>query len=177
MAHAEAGMGFGIAIRQAVPDDIENIHRALLGIAEAVGETDMVQSTPEDLRRFGFGERPAFYALIAENESKFVGMCLYFRIFSSWMGRPGVYVQDLFVDEQFRGLKIGERLLREVARRSRTEDGVYLRLSVDTENRVAQSFYERLGIKWSRREQVHKIVGEPFLRFAEPDMDATPEPR
>lgn len=159
-----------IVIRPGTPADIANIHASLAGIADAVGEAHKMICTPDDLRRFGFGESPAFSTLIAETGQKFAGMCLYFPIFSSWMGRSGIYIQDLFVEKRFRGLKIGERLLRRAAALSKAQGGVHLRLSVDTENHAAQAFYERLGIGHSQGEQVHKIAGDAFFAFA--DLDA-----
>jgi ribosomal protein S18 acetylase RimI-like enzyme len=161
-----------ITIRPARIEDAEAIHGSLLGIAETVGELHKVTSTPDDIRRYGFGTHTAFEVLIAEIDSEFAGMCLYFPIFSSWMGRPGVYIQDLFVAEHFRGLKVGERLLRRVAKLSKDAGGVYLRLSVDTENFRAQAFYDRLGIKFVPDEQVHKILGEAFFRLADTDSQA-----
>lgn len=156
-----------IVIRPATPADIANIHAGLAGIAETVGEAHKMTSTPDDLRRFGFGENPAFSTLIAETGTEFAGMCLYFPIFSSWMGRPGIYVQDLFVEKRFRGFRIGEHLLRRVAALSRAQGGVYLRLSVDTGNHAARAFYERLGIGHSHGEQVHRIDGEAFFALAD----------
>ena len=93
----------------AKPADADDIHAALLGIAEAIGKPQAMRSTALDIRRDGFGEHPHFHVLIAEIGSDFAGMCLYFPIYSTWMGRPGAYVQDLFVHERFRGGRIGER--------------------------------------------------------------------
>ena len=58
----------------------------------------MKSTTSEDIRRFGFGDDPAFETLIAEIDGRFAGCCLFFPSFSTWIGRPGVYVQDLYVD-------------------------------------------------------------------------------
>ena len=70
--------------------------RAMVGIADdRSSELHKVKSTPDDIRRFGFGEAPAFEALIAEIDGRFAGCCLFFASFSTWRGRPGVYVQDL----------------------------------------------------------------------------------
>jgi ribosomal protein S18 acetylase RimI-like enzyme len=160
-----------IVIRPGTMGDIANIHAGLAGIANTVGEAHKMTCTLDDLRRFGFGENPVFSTLVAEIESEFAGMCLYFPIFSSWMGRPGIYIQDLFVEKRFRGLKIGERLLRRVAALSKTQGGVYLRLSVDTDNHAAQAFYQRLGIEHAHGEQVHRIDGEAFFALA--DLDGT----
>ena len=158
-------------IRPGRVDDAETIHAALLRLGTHIGAHQEITSTPDDLRRYGFGVKPAFSTLIAEVGGEFAGLCLHFPIFSTWMGRPGVYVQDLYVEDRFRGRRIGERLLRRVARDCRKDGGVYLRLSVDTDNETAKAFYERLGIAWSDYEQVQKIVGEAFFAFADAPED------
>lgn len=160
-----------ITLRPGRVEDVETIHAALLKLGAHIGAPEEIRSTPEDLRRFGFGDKPAFFTLIAEVGGVFAGLCLYFPIFSTWMGRPGVYVQDLYVEDRFRGRRIGERLLRHVARECRRDGGVYLRLSVDTDNEIAKAFYERLGIGWSSYEQTQKIIGEAFFAFADKTED------
>lgn len=153
--------------RPGTVDDVETIHAALLKLGTHIGAHQEITSTSEDLRRYGFGEKPAFSTLIAEVGGEFAGLCLHFPIFSTWMGRPGVYVQDLYVEDRFRGRKIGERLLRRVAAQCREQGGVYLRLSVDSDNEGAKAFYERLGIAWSSYEQTQKIIGDAFFAFAD----------
>ena len=158
-------------IRPGRVDDVDTMHAALLRLGTHIGAHQEITSTPDDLRRYGFGEKPAFSALIAEVGGEFAGLCLHFPIYSTWMGRPGVYVQDLYVEDRFRGRRIGERLLRRVARDCRKDGGAYLRLSVDTDNETAKTFYERLGIAWSDYEQTQKIVGEAFFAFADAPED------
>jgi ribosomal protein S18 acetylase RimI-like enzyme len=160
-----------LAIRPARPDDAEAIHAALLGIGETVGEVHKIRSTPDDIRRDGFGPQARFHTLIAETGSEFAGMCLYFPIYSTWMGKPGAYVQDLFVAEKFRGLKVGEKLLRHLARDVRNGGGAYIELAVDTGNIAAQRFYERIGITHRSDDQIHRITGEAFLAFADTDRE------
>lgn len=163
-----------VEIRPAVIADAGSIYRGLTGIADTVDERHLVKSTVDDIRRYGFGNKPAFAALIAEAGGEFAGMCLYFPIFSSWMGRPGVYVQDLFVDPRFRGRAVGESLLRRTAALCRQAGGVYLRLSVDTGNASAIRFYERIGVVHSPTEQTHKIAGEAFFSLAAADDGGAP---
>ncbi|OBQ90576.1 GNAT family N-acetyltransferase [Mesorhizobium sp. AA23] len=160
-----------IILRPAQIEDAETIHAALLRLGTHIGAHQEITSTPDDLRRYGFGAKPAFSTLIAEVDGEFAGLCLHFPIFSTWMGRPGVFVQDLYVEDRFRGCRIGEKLLRRVAKECRAAGGVYLRLSVDTDNETAKTFYEKLGIGWSSYEQVHKIVGESFFAFADAPED------
>ena len=158
-----------VAIRRAGIGDVSTIHAAILALSRHLGSEEHVLSSEDDLRRYGFGSEPAFHAHIAEIGGTVAGVCLPFPIFSTWMGRPGVYIQDLYVNEQFRGRNVGERLLRHVARLSREAGAVYLRLSVDVDNVGAQAFYEKLAIRRSEYEQVHKITGEAFAAFCEED--------
>lgn len=160
-----------VLIRPGAIEDVETIHAAILRLGHHIGAPEEITSTAEDLRIHGFGEKPAFSTLIAEVGGEFAGLCLHFPIFSTWMGRPGVYVQDLYVEDRFRGRGIGERLLRQAARECRRNGGVYLRLSVDTDNESARAFYERLGIAWSSYEQTRKIVGDAFFAFADAPED------
>jgi ribosomal protein S18 acetylase RimI-like enzyme len=99
-------------------------------------------------------------------------MCLYFPIYSTWMGKPGAYVQDLFVAGKFRGRKVGEKLLGRLARDVRNRGGAYIELAVDTGNHAAQRFYERIGITHRSDDQIHRITGEAFFAFADTDEDS-----
>jgi len=160
-----------ISIRFAGPDDMDVVFTALEGIADTVNERHKLTSTADDLRRFGFNDRPAFETLIAEIEGGFAGCCLYFPSFSTWIGRPGVYVQDFFVAETFRGRGVGERLLRRLAAVTRERGGRYIRLAVDTQNFRAQAFYTRCGIRHRTDEQIHAARDEDFDRLADADID------
>lgn len=160
-----------ISIRFATVEDAGNIFSALVGIAETVKERHKLKSSVDDIRRFGFGEAPAFETLIAEIDGRFAGCCLYFASFSTWFGRPGVYVQDFFVAEEFRGRGVGERLLRRLAAVTRRRGGCYIRLAVDTENHRAQAFYTRLGIKHSDTEQIHAAYDKDFEALADADAE------
>ncbi len=160
-----------ISIRFAGPDDMDVVFTALEGIADTVNERDKLTSTADDLRRFGFNDHPAFETLIAEVDGRFAGCCLYFPSFSTWIGRPGVYVQDFFVAETFRGRGVGERLLRRLAAVTRERGGRYIRLAVDTGNRRAQAFYTRCGIRHRADEQIHAARDEDFDRLADADID------
>jgi len=166
-------MSQGVTIRLAETADAEAIYDGLVAMARAMGQGAKIASTANDIRRHGFGDDPAFEVLIAEVGGVFAGLCLSFPSFSTWRGERGVYVQDLYVDESFRGRHIGEALLKSAARRGRERGAGYLRLSVDVTNTRAEAFYERLGITHSRDEQIHMIKGEAFRAFA---ASATDQP-
>jgi ribosomal protein S18 acetylase RimI-like enzyme len=156
-------------IRAATAADADIIFNALLGIADALGERDRIVSSAYDIRLYGFGHAPAFAVLIAEIDKVFAGMCLSFPSFSTWFGRPGVYVQDLYVDPAFRKLGVAEALMRRLARQVLREGGTYIRLSVDADNPDAQRFYEKIGMKWSDKERIYVARHGDFERLAEGD--------
>lgn len=156
-----------LIIRPATPADAETIHAGLLGIGEAVGLVDKIKSTPNDMRRYGFGDRPHFHTLIAEIDSEFAGMSLYFMIFSTWRGRPGGYVQDLFVAEKFRGRSIADALMRHTAQAVKAAGGTFVSLAVDRKNLRAQAFYGKLGMQTDDSDFIMAAEGEAFDRLAE----------
>jgi ribosomal protein S18 acetylase RimI-like enzyme len=142
---------------------------ALVGIAEAVGERHKLKSSPDDLRRNGFGAAARFETLIAEVDGHFAGCCIHFPSFSTWRGRPGVYVQDLYVADAFRGQGVGERLLYRLASVTRARGGCYMRLAVDRRNVRAQAFYTRTGIGHDESDRIHCAYDEDFDALADAD--------
>ncbi len=154
-------------IRRATEADAATIHALVIELAAAIGMTGKVASRIEDIRDQGFGPDPAFEALIAERDGAAVGLCLFFESFSSWDGRRGVYVQDIYVSEAARGLGLGRRLLAEAAAISRARGGSYLRLSVAAENDTAQAFYRGIGLAWSASERIYQVRGDGFAALAQ----------
>lgn len=157
-------------IRPARIEDAEAIHAALLGIAHAIGKPHKITSTVDDIRRDGFGAQPRFSTLIVEIDSEFAGMCLYFPIYSTWRGKPGAYVQDLFVAERFRGMNLGKRLLRHLAREVVGQGGAYIELQVDLGNVTAQRFYQRIGMERDD-DHVYNFMDDALLAFAGSEDD------
>lgn len=156
-----------IAIRPATSADAENIYRALRGIAETVNELHKFTSTVEDIRRDGFGPNAAFATLIAEVDDTFAGMSVFFPVFSTWRGRRGGYVQDLFVAEAFRGHGVADALMARTAEAVRAQGGAYLALQVDKQNPRAASFYRRLGMELSSTDFDCYLDGDAFGALAD----------
>lgn len=161
-----AGDALEAKIRPGRLEDAAAMHGAIRAMGRGLGMEAKITSTVDDFRRYGFGHEATFGSFVAEAGAQLVGLCLYFPIFSTWRGRPGVFVQDLYVAEELRGLRIGERLLREVAAWSKARGGDYLRLAVDAENHPAQHFYERLGITWQKADREHAAYGDAFQALA-----------
>ncbi len=157
----------GPVIRRAGEADAQTIHGMVLALAESIGKRHLVASSVHDIRSNGFGSDPAFDALIAESNGAAVGLCLFFESFSTWDGRRGVYVQDIFVSEAARGMGLGRRLIAAAAALSNARGGSYLRLSVEAENVMAQTFYERVGLRWSATERIYQVRGAGFAALVE----------
>ncbi len=134
--------------------DAPVIHRLLRELAVTLGKADVMASSAADIERFGFGEQPRFEALLASHGTEAVGLALYFFEFSTWRGRPGVYVQDMYVAPHCRGRGLGRQLMEAVLQRSRELGGRYVKLSVYDGNEQAIGFYRRLGFQVRDDEQV-----------------------
>ena len=143
-----------ITIRQAVVEDAALVHGLLKNLAMTLGKGEVMTSTAVDIERFGFGEQPRFEALLAFEGEEPVGLALYFFEFSTWRGRPGVYVQDMYVAPQVRGRGLGRDLMEAVVRRSRERGGCYVKLAVYDGNEQAIGFYRSLGFEICDDEQV-----------------------
>ena len=156
-----------ISIRLAGPDDVDTICNMIHGLAAVTNDRDRVSSTPQDFQKYGFEGNRLFETLIAEKNGKPIGLSLYFYSFSTWLGEPGIYVQDLYVVEEERGTGLGQRLLEETARQGRARNATHLRLSVEQENTRAQQFYEHLAMHHRKDELTYHIGGTEFLEMAE----------
>ncbi len=88
----------GLTIRPATPADVGQILKFIRDLAMYEREPDAVVATEEDLLRHGFGARPYFQCLMAEWDGAPAGFALYFYDYSTWLGRPGIYLEDVFVD-------------------------------------------------------------------------------
>lgn len=134
-------------IDKATVADVDVIHQLLSELEESLGATSKIRRTPADLRRFGFSESPLFDALIAWSDGEAVGLVVYFREFSTWLGKPGVYVQDLYVSPAWRGAGLGSMLMRAVYERVRGWPAAYCKLMVHADNEAAMAFYRKMGFK------------------------------
>ena len=147
-------------IRMATVEDVPVIHRLLSELENTLGATSKIKRKAEDLGKFGFSDDPLFEALIAWKGEEAVGLALYFRESSTWLGKPGVYVQDLYVAPSQRGTGLGSKLMHAVYDRARGWSASYCKLMVHTDNEAAIAFYKRLGF--------HIVSGEHVLIHALP---------
>jgi GNAT superfamily N-acetyltransferase len=133
-------------IRPATPDDAETIHQLIVALATYEREPDAVQATPATLRAQLEAEQPPFECLLAETEDgRAVGFALLFQTYSTWEGRPGLYLEDLYVLEEERGSGIGKALLLACARLATERGCARFELAALDWNAPAIGFYESLG--------------------------------
>ncbi len=131
--------------REAQPSDVPAILGMIRELAEYERLLYLVVATEGSLRRSLFGSRPYAEALLAEVGCEAVGLALYFHNFSTFLGKPGRYLEDLFVKPVFRGRGIGKTLLLRVARIAVERDCGRMEWSVLDRNEPSIRFYESLG--------------------------------
>jgi len=134
-----------LTIRNATSADTKLILDFIRKLAEYEREPNAVVATEEDLLRDGFGQEPKYRCLIAEWDDAPAGFAFYFLNYSTWLGRPGIYLEDLFVLPEMRGNGIGLGLLRRLAQIGIQENCYGMRWQVLDWNQTAIDFYHKLG--------------------------------
>ncbi len=148
-------------VREATPADLHLIARFIRDLADYERLADAVEFDDETLRRYLFGERPYAEVLIAEEESgEPAGFALFFHNFSTFLGRPGLYLEDLFVRPEARGQGLGKALLVRLARLAVERGCGRVEWAVLNWNRPSIEFYEALGARPNSEWTVYRLSGE-----------------
>ncbi len=153
-------------IRKATPADLGDILQLIRDLAAYEREPDAVKATVESLYGTLFGPTPTAEAIVAEVDGEIVGVALYFTNFSTWSGRDGLYLEDLYVKPEARGTGLGKALLRRIARIAVTRGCARVEWSVLDWNTPARAFYEALGAKAMSEWTVHRLDGDALAAFA-----------
>ena len=155
------------SIRAATSADIPLILDLIRALATYEREPDAVKTTEADLLRDGFGEHPCFECLIAEDDRKEpAGFALFFYNYSTWRGRPGIHLEDLFVLPHFRGQGIGKALLARVAARAAEQGCVRLQWDVLDWNQTAIDFYQGLSAQFLNEWRIMRVNDEAIRSLA-----------
>jgi GNAT superfamily N-acetyltransferase len=155
-----------LSIRPATINDAPLLRALICELAEYERERDQVGITEADLVRDGFGPQPKFRALIAEWDGRPAGYSLFFGFYSTWVGRPGLFLEDLFVRQEFRGQGIGKALLATVARIAQRENCYGIRWEVLDWNQQAINFYKTLGATFLDQWKSVLLTGEALERIS-----------
>ncbi len=153
-------------IRKADPQDIPTILSFIRELAEYEREPNAVHATEDDLRRDGFTSNPKFRVIISEWNGVPVGMAFFFHHYSTWQGKAGIYLEDLYVRPEFRGRGIGKALMIQLARIALDEDCYGIRWEVLDWNALAIQAYQRQGARFREHWRVMQITGEDLERLA-----------
>ena len=155
-----------LVIREATASDAALIVEMIRELADFERELDLVDITPDDLVRDGFGENPSFHALVAEWDGQAAAYILYFFTYSTWAGRPSLFVEDLFVRAGFRGKGIGTALLKRMAAIACERKCYGMRWEVLNWNSAAIDFYHALGAKVQSELSPVLLTGSAFETLA-----------
>lgn len=155
-----------IIIRPARADDLDTIHAFILALADYERLAHEVKADRATLGRYLFGERPMAEVLIAEHDAAPVGFALFFHNFSTFEGRPGLYLEDLFVLPQARGLGAGKALLARLAQIAIDRDCARLEWSVLDWNEPSIAFYRSIGAKPMDEWTVQRVDGDALHALA-----------
>ncbi|MFC3078860.1 GNAT family N-acetyltransferase [Phenylobacterium terrae] len=156
-----------IAVRPASPADCATIYGFIRDLAEYERLLDQVKATEADIARDLFGPAPRVFCDIAEADGTPVGFALWFYSYSTFAGRHGIYLEDLFVREEARGRGAGKALLAGLARRCVAEGLARLEWAVLDWNAPSIAFYDALGAAALDDWIVRRLTGEPLARLAE----------
>ena len=148
-----------VRIREATEEDVPLILSLIRELAEYERLSHEVVATEDTLRESLFGERPYAEVLIAEQDGTPAGFALFFHNFSTFLGRPGIYLEDLYVKPEYRGAGIGKELLVRLARLARARGCGRLEWWVLDWNEPSIGFYKKLGAVPMNDWTVYRVSG------------------
>jgi GNAT superfamily N-acetyltransferase len=156
-----------VLVREGRPEDLQLIVRFIRDLAEYEQLTHEVVLDEPSLERYLFGERPYAETLIAEDASgRPIGFALFFHNFSTFLGRPGIYLEDLFVEPAERGLGAGRALLSKLAALAIERECGRLEWAVLDNNEPAIGFYQRLGARPNSDWTTYRLAGDALQSLA-----------
>lgn len=153
-------------VRPARPGEAPLIHAFIVELARYERLEHMVEASVGDIDRALFEAPPSAHCLIAERDAEPVGFALWYLSFSTFVGRSGVYLEDLYVRPEHRGAGVGRALLAELARCAQQRGAKRVEWSVLDWNEPALRFYRSLGARPMADWTVQRLTGEPLAQLA-----------
>jgi len=153
-----------LVIRPATAEDAATIHRFVLDLA-AHHDHHEVKTTLAEIEAALFGPTPHAFSDIAEQDGRVLGITTWFYSWSSWTGRRGIYLEDLFVTDAARGTGAGKALIAALARRCIAEDLARIEWAVQGDNDGGKAFYDRLGAE-PQEHAIWRLDGEALATLA-----------
>jgi len=149
-----------ISVRPAAPDDVPLLHRLVCELADYEQLRDSVTATESDLARALFGEHPACEAVVGLADDAPAGFALFFHNYSTFAGKPGLYLEDLYVRSEARGCGLGKALFMHLARTAVERGCGRMEWTALHWNAPAIAFYERLGARAMDDWRLFRLTGE-----------------
>lgn len=156
-----------MTIRSATPEDVPTILQLIRDLAAYERAPHEVTATEEQLNQVLFGERPAAEVVLAFDSDAPVGFAVFFHNFSTWLGRPGLYLEDLFVKPSERGKGYGRALLMHLAKIARDRGCGRMEWAVLDWNEPAIQFYRALGARPMHEWTVFRLTRDEIVTLAE----------
>ncbi|MBV9840891.1 MAG: GNAT family N-acetyltransferase [Sphingomonadaceae bacterium] len=155
-----------VTVRPALPGDETEILRMIRALAAFERMPDAVEATEASLRATLFIPHAQVFAHLAEIEGRAIGLALWFLNYSTWTGRPGIYLEDLFVDPNVRRAGVARALFAALAREARARDCARIDWAVLDWNEQAMRFYRAIGGRPQSGWQPWRLEGEALERLA-----------
>jgi GNAT superfamily N-acetyltransferase len=156
-----------IIIRPAQTTDVSTILHLIRALADYEKLSHQVTGTEALLHQHLFGDRPCVEAVLAEVEDQAVGMGIFFTNFSTFLAKPGLYLEDVFVLPEYRGLGIGKAILNHLAKIAVERDYGRMEWSVLDWNETAIGFYQRIGADVLPDWRICRVSGDRIQKLAE----------
>jgi diamine N-acetyltransferase len=153
-------------LRDATLADLPEVVRLVRALAEYEKLLHEAVGTEDDFRAMLFGEKPLLHAVLAEVDGRVVGQALWFNNVSTFTGKPGIYLEDIFVEPEHRGLGIGKAFFRYLAQRAVAEGWTRLDWQVLDWNEPSIAFYRGLGAQSGKQWVNQRLSGEALRRLA-----------
>ena len=154
-------------LREATPADVPDVLRLVQALAEYEKLRHEAVATETDFHAALFGPQPRAHAVLAIVDNRAVGLALWYYTFSTFTGRPDMFLEDLFVEPAHRGKRIGLALLRDLARRAVAEHCRRIDWRVLNWNQPSIEFYERIGARKMQDWHVRQLGGAALRALAE----------
>jgi GNAT superfamily N-acetyltransferase len=155
-----------LRIRSARPRDATLVLAFIRELAEYEKLSHEVVATERDIQTALFGEKPVAECLIAEVDDVAVGFALFFHNFSTFEGKPGLYLEDLYIKPAYRGRGYGRKMLAHLAKLAKQRGCARFEWAVLDWNAPAIRFYESLGAKIMQQWKINRLSGENLSRLA-----------
>lgn len=162
-----------IHVRFANEEDCETIYKFISDLAEFERLAHEVKTSPQELHQQLFGKRPAAEVLIAEKDNVPIGFALFFQNFSTFLGKPGIYLEDLFVTPAHRGSGAGGLLMRRLAQIAHERGCGRMEWAVLDWNEHAIGYYKSIGAGPKSDWTIYRLEQPDFLKLSQSSSQKT----